>query len=72
MKRAFYLFSAAIIGAAAVLSAAGWWHELVQADKQATQYMRANHPGVAAAAKRMGDGVRSASGPNVVLARPAQ
>lgn len=61
MKRVFFLAAAGIIGAAGLLTIAGWWHELVQADKRATGYLREHHPGVAGAAKRIGDAAREIS-----------
>jgi hypothetical protein len=62
MKRIFFIVSAAVIGTVAVLTVAGWSHELVQADKRATEYMRENHPTVAHAAQDLGSKVRQATG----------
>lgn len=58
MKRIFYIGSASLIGAVAILLSLGFWHELERADANATNYMRQHHPVVSHAAKSMGDRVR--------------
>lgn len=58
MKRLFYISTAALAGTALSIFVIGYWHELQQADKGATQYMRQNHPSIAATARGIGDTVR--------------